>query len=169
MNKGFTLIEAIIVIVILGIIGGFTVSFLVSSTRTYQIMKIQGELYQEGLYIIERISHDIIDSRGTDSGCPNGFMRSHTSRDTTLCTQYILDTSASILNRNDQPIGGNVISFSRDYSTLPYSVSLILEKECGMAPNKDGTTPRCRVDLSTSVMPRNLSSMHNGNYEEVIY
>lgn len=166
-NKGFTLVEIVLVIVITGILGGFMVSFLVDSSRMYQIMKVQSELYQDGLYIMERISRDIADSTGIDASCPDGFKKTHASRDSAVCTQYIL--TGRTLYRNGRPIGRNVITFNTNYATVPYTVAVILERECGMSPNKDGTQPKCRIDLSTSMLPMNTAAKFNGNYEETVY
>ena len=167
-KKGFTLIELSIVIVILAIIGTFTMSFLVDNSRTYMMLKVQNELYQDGMYIIERISRDIVDSNGT-TDCANGFNRAHIYKDTVSCIQYTL--TGSKLYRNGQLIGRNVQSFTQDYGTVPYKVSIILEKECGMKKNDDGTTPKCKVDMATTVSPMNTNTTgrFNGNYEEVVY
>ncbi len=165
MQKGFTLIELVMVIVVLSIISLFTFSFLISNSRTYQIMKGQGELYQDGMYLMERISRDLIDS---DTSCTGGFKRSHKSRDTNLCTQYTI--SGTTLFRNGKPIASNIISFTQpDYTTQPpYTISATLEKDCGMLPDKTGVVPKCKVVVGTSIYPKNRTDKFNGNYEIVI-
>lgn len=168
-SKGFTLIEIITVIIVLGILGGFGLSFLMSNSRTYQIMKVQRELYQDGTYIMERISRDIRDSRGYGlEKCPTGFMRAHPSIDTNLCTQYAWDPSNGILTRSGQVIGRFVTNFQLTTES-PHVVSLKLSRECGMPRNRDGTIPNCTVSLSTSVLPMNSAGKYDGDYEEVTY
>ena len=166
-NKGFTLIEIVTVIIVLGILGGFGISFLVGNSRTYQIMKVQRELYQDGVFIIERVSKDIRDSEGSNAAsCPNGFLRRHPS---TICLQYVHNKTERNLTLNNKPIGRDVIAFNIS-SSSPYTVSIVLEKECGMPVNQDGTTSKCRVELATSVLPMNATTgEYKGNYEEVIY
>jgi prepilin-type N-terminal cleavage/methylation domain-containing protein len=61
-NKGFTLIEIVIVIVVLSIVGVFTFSFLADSAKTYQMMRDQRDLHQEAAYVLERISRELRDT-----------------------------------------------------------------------------------------------------------
>ncbi|HVN97951.1 MAG TPA: type II secretion system protein [Syntrophorhabdaceae bacterium] len=61
-GKGFTLIEITIVIVILGILSVFTFSFIDSAVKTYTIASKQRLLYQQGSYIMERISRELRDA-----------------------------------------------------------------------------------------------------------
>lgn len=62
MNKGHTLIELSLVIVILGIIGVFTFLFVDRNIRTYLLMTNQGEIYQEASYALERITREMRDA-----------------------------------------------------------------------------------------------------------
>lgn len=169
MKKGFTLVEIVMVIVVLSILGLFTFSFLISNTRTYQIMRGQTELYQDGMYLMERISRDITDAWGTDASCLNGFIKIHASRDATLCTKYSI--SGTSLFRNGKLIGSNITSFLQpnDYNTQPpHTISATLEKDCGMPPDKAGVVPKCIVTLTTSVYPKNRTDRYSGGYEVVI-
>lgn len=157
-NKGFTLIEIVTVLVVLGIIGGFGMSFLIDNSRTYQMMKVQGELYQDGVYAMERISRDITDARGADVPICPGFWRTHTTAsDTSLCVTYSWDSNTGTLQRNGQPIARSVSSFSQpvSYTLPPYNVSIKLERDCGMPPDKDGNPQRCSVTMGTTLYPRN--------------
>jgi prepilin-type N-terminal cleavage/methylation domain-containing protein len=166
-NKGFTLIEIVTVIIILGIISAFSMSFLLDNSRTYQMMKIQRELYQDGVYIIERISRDIRDSNRVDGSCTGGFIKTHPSRDTQLCTQYV--QSGTVLLRNGQPIGRDVTRFAPNYTAVPYTVLITLERECGSSI--EGGTKRpiiCRMDMSTVVSPMNTAGKFNGQYDETV-
>jgi prepilin-type N-terminal cleavage/methylation domain-containing protein len=155
-EKGFTLIEIVIVIVVLTIIGGFTMSFLISNSRTYQMMRVQRELYQDSVYMMERISRDITDARGTDASCANGFLRTHISRDSALCTQYTL--TGKTLFRNGQPIGFNVSSYTQNFSSLPYTIAVTLERDCSSPDNV-----KCSITFNTSVFPENYCSNNSPN------
>jgi MSHA biogenesis protein MshO len=61
-NKGFTLIEIVIVIIVMSIVGVFTFSFLANSAKTYQMMRDQRDLHQEAAYVVERISRELRDA-----------------------------------------------------------------------------------------------------------
>jgi prepilin-type N-terminal cleavage/methylation domain-containing protein len=160
-NKGFTLIEIVTVIIVLGIIGGFGMSFLIDNSRTYQMMKVQTELYQDGVFAMERISRDITDARGGAdvTNCP-GFWRTHTTaRDASLCITYSWDSNASTLQRNGRLIARNVSNFSQpinyESQSPPYNISIMLQRDCGMPPDQYGNPQRCSVILSTTLYPRN--------------
>ena len=58
MNRGFTLIEMIIAIVVLGILGVFTFTFFGDYMNTYTQMRNRRSDHQEALYIIERITRE---------------------------------------------------------------------------------------------------------------
>ena len=61
-NKGFTLIEIIVVIVILCIVSGITIKFLVDSLQIYTMTVNQKTLFDEGKLALERMSRDIRDA-----------------------------------------------------------------------------------------------------------
>lgn len=146
----------------------FTLSFLVDNSRTYQMMKIQRELYQDGVYIIERISRDMRDSRSDPAAvCAGDLRKTYTSRDTQPCTQYVLN--GTVLLRNGQPIGRDVTRFTPSYTAVPYTVLITLERECGSIIEGGTKKPIiCRVDLSTAVSPMNTVGKFNGQYEETV-
>ena len=62
-DKGFTLIEIIIVIVILCIVSAITIKFLVDSLRVYTMTVNQKTLFDEGKLALERMCRDIRDAR----------------------------------------------------------------------------------------------------------
>jgi len=62
-EKGFTLIEIIITIVILSVIGVFSFSFFSYLTRTYTMMESKRTVHQEAVYALERISRELRDAK----------------------------------------------------------------------------------------------------------
>lgn len=63
LQRGFTLIEIIIVIVILSIISAIGIKFVVDSLRIYTMTVNQKTLFDEGKLALERICRDIRDAR----------------------------------------------------------------------------------------------------------
>jgi prepilin-type N-terminal cleavage/methylation domain-containing protein len=63
LQRGFTLIEIIIVIVILSIVSAITIKFLVDSLRIYAMTVNQKTLFDEGKLALERICRDLRDAR----------------------------------------------------------------------------------------------------------
>jgi prepilin-type N-terminal cleavage/methylation domain-containing protein len=61
-QRGFTLIEIIVVIVILSIVSAITVKFLVDSMRIYTMTVNQKTLYDEAKLALERMCRDIRDA-----------------------------------------------------------------------------------------------------------
>jgi prepilin-type N-terminal cleavage/methylation domain-containing protein len=61
-SKGFTLIELIVVIIIMGVVGVFTFQFLASGIQTYITMQRQKELLDEARLCLERMSREIRDA-----------------------------------------------------------------------------------------------------------
>jgi prepilin-type N-terminal cleavage/methylation domain-containing protein len=163
-KKGFTLIEIVIVIVVLAIIGGFTMSFLISNSQTYQMMRVQRELYQDGVYIMERISSELRDARAWNSA-NNVFYRSNVSalQDKNITIRY--SQTGTNLNREsfpvtmgpvtNQPIGRNLkagsFGLAFDATNKLFIVSLTLELECARPDNQ-----KCTLTFTQSVFPNNF-------------
>jgi prepilin-type N-terminal cleavage/methylation domain-containing protein len=62
-QRGFTLIEIIVVIVVLSIVSGITIKFLTDSLRIYTMTVNQKTLFDEGKLALERMCRDIRDAR----------------------------------------------------------------------------------------------------------
>jgi prepilin-type N-terminal cleavage/methylation domain-containing protein len=83
LEKGFTLIEIIIVIVILCIVSGITIKFLVDSMRIYTMTVNQKTLFDEGKLALDRMCRDIRDARFISNPAAGGsgnmirFQRTH--------------------------------------------------------------------------------------------
>jgi len=61
--RGFSLIEMIVVIVILGIVGLMAFGFLGNSMAAYMIVKERDRIFDEGLMAMERMTREIKDAR----------------------------------------------------------------------------------------------------------
>jgi prepilin-type N-terminal cleavage/methylation domain-containing protein len=78
--RGFTLIELITVVVILGILGVFTFQFLTSGMQTYATVQKQKDLFDEARLCLERMSREIRDAEQILAFTTNsliGIQKSH--------------------------------------------------------------------------------------------
>jgi prepilin-type N-terminal cleavage/methylation domain-containing protein len=66
-QRGFTLIEIIVVIVILSIVSAITIKFLVDSLKIYSMTVNQKTLFDEGKLALERMCRDIRDANTINS------------------------------------------------------------------------------------------------------
>jgi prepilin-type N-terminal cleavage/methylation domain-containing protein len=125
-DRGFTLIEIVTVIVVLGILSVFTFSFIDIVVKTYMIGSKQRMLYQEASFVAERITRELRDAQivyimnpGTDNSVLDLFTKAHgTTMDST--TRVIF--SRNVMNNNlirfgtmSPVIGGKVTRFRIDY------------------------------------------------------
>jgi prepilin-type N-terminal cleavage/methylation domain-containing protein len=78
LQRGFTLIEIIVVIIILSIVAAITIHFLVDSLRIYTMTVNQKTLFDEGKLAMERMCRDIRDARGITSPASGGLGNSIT-------------------------------------------------------------------------------------------
>jgi prepilin-type N-terminal cleavage/methylation domain-containing protein len=62
-NKGFTLVESIIVITILGVISLVSLQFFTKTIDTYSILKEQKVVYDEAALALERMEREIRDAK----------------------------------------------------------------------------------------------------------
>ena len=164
-QKGFTLIEMIIVIVILSIISAVTINFLVDSLRIYTMTVDQKTLFDEGKLALERMCRDLRDaysittpsSGGTSSsGTLLSFTRTNaTAQDSANDTiQFILSSGtlqrkASIRATVDLASYVTAITVTRGTSpNNEITISLTL--------SRTSTGVTLSVPLSTKVVPKNF-------------
>lgn len=172
-QRGFTLIEAVMVVVVLSILSLFTFSFMISSSRTYAMLKTQGDLYQEAAYMLERISRELRDGTyisGSTASSIN-FQKVNYSQtyDGSLNVSFYQSGSnllRSSTNNPNVPFGSNITGFSITPNPSPYTtqentvftVTVIAENL-----SDPDTANRQKVSLTTTVCPKNYCSAGPGS------
>lgn len=134
-NRGFTLIEIITVIVVLGILSVFTFSFIDNAVKTYMIGSKQRMLYQEASYAMERITRELRDANSAlilDAGSDNSSLSlSSQTRPAKMDNNPTIQfqRSGNTIVRTgtgSQVLGNNVTQFKVDVDPahcFPFSVS----------------------------------------------
>ncbi len=161
-DKGFTLIEIMIAIVILSLISSITIKFLIDSLKIYTMTVNQKRLYDEGKLALERMIRDIRDARTITTPSPGGsgntmtFQRTHptgTGQDgaNEILTYQLIGTTLEKVKSSPaatSPLASNVSAFTvtrgaggSDEITLSLTLTL------GTGEN---------VFLQTKVYPKNL-------------
>ena len=172
-DKGFTLIEIVTVIVVLGILGAFTFTFIDNAIKTYMIADKQRNLYQEAAYIMERMTRELRDATSTDTTTPYTlqFTRQHTTQDTNTTIKFRRDAGTNTFYRDS-----GVISYVMGKNVTQFLITKSTPTLCGsyltlsLTLSEGGQT----FTLTSMVTPKNLGSgsyndrCFNGDYEDVI-
>jgi len=159
-SKGFTLIEIIIVIVILGIVSAITIKFLTDSLRIYTMTVKQKTLFDEGKLALQRMCRDIRDARSITGTTATSisFTRNDATTQDGAGENIRFDLSGSTLRKvknaggapeNPIAMADNVSTFAVINATNEIQLQLTLQSVFG------GTT--MTVTLQTKVYPKNLS------------
>jgi len=176
-QKGFTLIEIIIVIVILSIVSGITVKFVIDGLRIYTMAVDQKTLLDEGKLALERMCRDIRDAQSITSVTPGPpgsvtFTRTHltaTDNPTNSITFWQnTGPSPDTLEKTNNSTGAsgilanNVTSFTITNATNEIQLQLVL----------NNLATGANVTLQTRVYPKNLGASATyktfyGNWKEV--
>ncbi len=174
-NQGFTLIEIITVIVVLGILSVFTFQFIEFAVNTYTVGSKQRMLYQEASYIMERISREVRDAQylSCSSSCSNsvyfykGALSATGPVDTNRSVLFVRDNDNNLYRFSSNSFSGswnpprsptNVIgrnvnrfetNFGGDRFHLNDRVSITLE----LTDPQDGNI---MITLHETISPKNL-------------
>jgi prepilin-type N-terminal cleavage/methylation domain-containing protein len=182
--QGFTLIEVVTVVVVLAILGVFTFSFIDNAVKVYITGSRQRVIYQEGSYVMERVTRELRDMSNLASCTYSSFNNSFTFNKVhrtlegvdNLSVTFRRDTATNTMYRDGSAspspaIGRNVTSFRIDRGesgssfpvcNCPFSITLTLQ---------DGDQS---ITLLSRVTPKNLGSgsysdrCFNGDYQDVI-
>ena len=160
LQRGFTLIEIIIVIVILSIVSVVTINFLVNSLRTYSMMVNQKTLLDEGKLAMERMCRDIRNAQSITTPAAGGsgsqiiFTRTHaTAQDIASETITFQLTGSTLEKVKTSPaatsaMAANVSAFTVTRGATEDEIKVVLALALGSGEN---------VTLQTKVYPKNLS------------
>lgn len=159
LQRGFTLIEIIIVIVILSIVSAITISFLVNSLKTYSMMVNQKTLFDEGKLAMERMCRDIRNAQSIttpaagSSGSQIIFTRTNATAQDIASEMIIFQLTGSMLEKvktspaATSAMAANVSSFTVTRGATDDEIKIVLALALGSGEN---------VTLQTKVYPKNL-------------
>jgi prepilin-type N-terminal cleavage/methylation domain-containing protein len=164
LQRGFTLIEIIIVIVILSIVSAITIKFLVDSLRIYTMTVNQKTLFDEGKLALERIGRDIRNARsitGTTASSITFVRDDATAQDisgeTIIFQQNAVAKTLEKVKASPaatSTMASNVTVFAVTNATNEILLTLTLQLTTGE-----------NVTLQTKVYPKNLAK--NLNYKNL--
>jgi prepilin-type N-terminal cleavage/methylation domain-containing protein len=160
LQRGFTMIEIIVVIIILSIVSAITIYFMVNSFRIYTMTVNQKSLLDEGKLALERMSRDIRDARNitTPSGGGSGnlitFTRTHATAQDIANESITFRLTGTTLEKVKaspsvaSPMAENVSTFTVTRGTTNDEIKLMLILSL---------TTGEMVTLQTKIYPRNLA------------
>jgi len=159
-QRGFTLIEIIIVMVILSIVSAITIKFLVDSLKVYTMSVNQKTLLDEGKLALERMCRDIRDARSIISPAAGGsgnlitFVRTHATAHDGANESITFQLSGGNLEKvKSSPaavsaLAENVSAFTVARETLNDEIRIFLTLSLGSGEI---------MTLQTKVYPKNLA------------
>ncbi len=162
LQRGFTLIEIIVVIVILSIVSGITIKFLIDSLKIYTMTVNQKTLFDEGKLALERMCRDIRDARSITSSTPTSitFIRNNaTAQDSageSLTFRWNGGTNPleKVKAGTGYPMASNVTAFTVTNATNEIQLQLTLQLTSGE-----------NVTLQTKVYIKNLDKDVTNTYK----
>jgi len=169
LERGFTLIEIVIVIVILSIVSVITIYFLVSSLKVYTMTVNQKTLFDEGKLALERMCRDIRDAKSITAPAAGGSGNTITFLRGNLTAQDVADESITF-----QLTGSNL----QKVKASPSTTSILAENVSAFTVTRDtsneiklqltlslGTGEN--VTLQTKVYPKNIAD--SATYKNFFY
>lgn len=177
-EKGFTLIEIIITLVILGIIAVFSFAFFGSLTKTYGTMGAKSKAHLEAAYVLERISRELRDAKLVivSSNTVDFEKANSTPQDNNAYVRYCLSgTNLYRQSSNDNfPTGcsGNLIAKNvTNFTVSPdgtHTDNQIITVTINIT--QDSESQSYSVDVYPKNYPGDFSGKNfGGNYAEKIY
>ena len=158
-QRGFTLIEIIIVIVILSIVSAITINFLINSLKIYTMTVNQKTLLDEGKLALERMCRDIRDARSISSPASGGsgslitFIRNNATAQDVAAESLTFQLTGSTLQKvKSSPsatstMAANVSTFTVTRGATNDEITIVLTLSLSSGEN---------VTLQTKVYPKNL-------------
>jgi len=163
LQRGFTLIETIVVIVILSIVSAIAIKFLADSLRVYTMTVNQKTLFDEGKLTLERMCRDIRDGQNITvpaAGASNTYITftrtNATAQDVAseAITFRLFGTTLYEIKATpaaNTPLAANVSTFTATQGTAAANTL----NEITLALNLS-LTGGGNVTLQTKVYPKNL-------------
>ncbi|MCJ7704810.1 MAG: prepilin-type N-terminal cleavage/methylation domain-containing protein [Desulfobacterales bacterium] len=153
LQRGFTLIEIIIVIVILSIVSGITIKFLIDSLKIYTMTVNQKTLFDEGKLALERMCRDIRDARSITSVTASSitFVRTNATAQDSVGESITFRWNGGtnplekVKAGTGYSMASNVTAFTVTNATNEIQLQLTLQLTSGE-----------NVTLQTKVYPKNL-------------
>jgi len=162
-QKGFTLIEIIIVIVILAVVSAITIKFLTDSLRIYTMTVNQKTLFDEGKLALERMCRDIRDARsitGTTASSVTFVRDDATAQDSageTITFRLNGGSLEKVKAGTGYAMASNVTAFAVANATNEIQLTSTLSLTSGE-----------NVTLQTRVYPKNLARDTTYTYKNFI-
>jgi len=161
-NKGFTLIEIVIVIVILSIISAISIKFLVDSLRIYTMAVNQKTLFDEGKLALERMCRDVRDARSLTTPAAGGsgstlrFTRDNTTAQDSAGEDIRFILSGTTLQKRKSLPSVMLVNLASNVSTFTVTRGATGVNELTIDLTLSMTSGE-RVTLRTKVYPKNLA------------
>ena len=160
LQRGFTLIEVVVVIVILSIVSAITINFLINSLKIYTMTVNQKTLFDEGKLALERMCRDIRDGRSITSPASGGsgssitFIRNNATAQDVAAESITFQLTGSTLEKVKaspsvtSSLASNVSTFTVTRGAAGNDeITLVLTFSLASGEN---------VTLQTKVWPKNL-------------
>jgi len=161
-NKGFTLIEIVIVIVILSIISAISIKFLVDSLRIYTMAVNQKTLFDEGKLALERMCRDVRDARSLTTPAAGGsgstlrFTRDNATAQDSAGEDIRFILSGTTLQKRKSLPSVMLVNLASNVSTFTVTRGATGVNELTIDLTLSMTSGE-RVTLRTKVYPKNLA------------
>ncbi len=106
-QKGFTLIEIVMVIVILGVIGAFTFQFVGHAVQAFKKSSARKDLYDQGRLALERMTRELRDTKEVTGSASNSitFKKAHPAQAADNIEEIKFELVGSDLKRVGDPSG----------------------------------------------------------------